>query len=64
MWYGGGGSMNTNPSLTVEQFLTRMGYNSKKPDNIDQNRWNAMLNWYKMRREEGLENDEINEVMG
>lgn len=61
MWYGSG---SYNPSLTVGQFITRLGYTAFPPSGIYEPRWKAMLAWYAKRRDEGLDNEEIVDMMG
>ncbi len=37
--------------MKFDTFLSRIGYSEEKPEEVDSNRWNTMLLWYKKRQE-------------
>lgn len=56
MWYGGSVNKQYSKShFTVYMFINNIYYgNTKKPDNVSQERWDAMYKWLEARKCEGL----------
>jgi hypothetical protein len=62
MWHGNSKNWYPNEGLTVREFICRLMYTNERPKNIPEIRWNAMLNWFKIRLNEGLDMEEISEL--